>query len=266
MPPKHLVLLQAMFPGVLMLDIDQIASLMRYGRGHLYNLHCEGKLPFKVSRGVGNKILVSVVEMAAYLDKEMLSEYSPPPPQPAELVVKKRGRPRGATSKTSPTVYGFQSELRSAIYRVRATELLAGIRQGLSNSVLDGEETLSDGERLRQTVSRLSATVEIASNEFEAVHARLSHAESSDIPYAARQIPFFLSPDGLVAALPIELDGVEVAQQADYRVHWMTWSSALSLVWLDEAKRLAWLEKMAVVMPDLCKAVDSNRRSTLLGV
>ena len=90
MPPPHLALLQSQFPGVVMLDIDQIASLMRYGRGHLYNLHGAGKLPFQVNRGIGNKILVSIVELAAYLDKTMLSEYAPPVPQPPELVVKKR--------------------------------------------------------------------------------------------------------------------------------------------------------------------------------
>src|SRR3990167_4101744 len=213
MPSKHLVLLQAMFPGVLMLDIDQIASLTRYGRGHLYNLNYEGKLPFKVSRGSRNKILVSIIEFAAYLDKTSLSEYAPPVDQPPELIVKKPGRPRGSTSRASATVSSFQSELHAAIYRVQA---------------------------------------------------RLSNPESPDIPYEARQIPFFVSPEGLVVALVVdEFADHDASPVAIHQVRWMTWASALSLVWLDESKRLAWLEKMAIVAPSLYDTVDALRRDAL---
>ncbi|WP_157443423.1 hypothetical protein [Curvibacter lanceolatus] len=150
-----------------MLDIDQIASLTRYGRGHLYNLNYEGKLPFKVSRGPRNKILVSIIEFAAYLDKTSLSEYAPPVDQPPELIVKKPGRPRGATTRASATVSSFQSELHAAIYRVQARELLSGIGHRIAGERLDGDESMGCEEQMRKTLSRLSAAVEAASYEFE---------------------------------------------------------------------------------------------------
>ena len=49
MVPLHLPVLTSMFPGVAMLNLDQIASLTKYGKGHLYNLNSCDKLPFKVS-------------------------------------------------------------------------------------------------------------------------------------------------------------------------------------------------------------------------
>lgn len=267
MSSPHLVLLQSQFPGVMMLDIDQIASQLRYGRGHLYNLHCAGKLPFKVSRGIGNKLLVSVVEFAAYLDKTSLSEYAPPVDQPPKLIVKKRGRPRGSTSRASATVSSFQSELRSAIYRVQARELLSGIGHRIAGERIDGDESMGCEEQMRKTLSRLSAAVDGASYEFEQLHARLSNPESPDIPYEARQIPFFVSPEGLVVALVVdEFDDHDASPVAIRQVRWMTWASALSLVWLDESKRLAWLEKMATVVPALHATVDALRRSALRSI
>lgn len=264
MPPKHLVLLQAMFPGVMMLDIDQIASLTRYGRGHLYNLNYKGKLPFKVSRGSRNKILVSIIEFAAYLDKTSLSEYAPPVDQPPELIVKKPGRPRGSTARASATVSSFQSELHAAIYRVQARELLSGIGHRIAGERLDGDESMGCEEQMRKTLSRLSAAVEAASYEFEQLHARLSNPESPDIPYEARQIPFFVSPEGLVVALVVdEFADHDASPVAIHQVRWMTWASALSLVWHDESKRLAWLEKMAIVVPSLHDTVDALRRDAL---
>jgi hypothetical protein len=64
----------AKFPDVVMLDIDQIASLTRYSKGHIYNLASADKLPFKPARELGDRILVSIVEMADYLDSKMLSK------------------------------------------------------------------------------------------------------------------------------------------------------------------------------------------------
>jgi len=88
---------------------------------------------------------------------------------------------------------------------------------------------------MRKTLSRLSAAVEAASYEFEQLHARLSNPESPDIPYEARQIPFFVSPEGLVVALVVdEFDDHDASPVAIRQVRWMTWSSALSLVWLDD--------------------------------
>jgi len=117
MVPLHLPVLTSMFPGVAMLNLDQIASLTKYGKGHLYNLNSCDKLPFKVSRDIGGKILVSIVEMAAYMDKANLSE---PPVDTADSpkkVKKGPGRPRGST-KAKSELQAFQAELSAAIARV----------------------------------------------------------------------------------------------------------------------------------------------------
>lgn len=125
MVPLHLPVLTSMFPGVAMLSLDQIAVLTKYGKGHLYNLNSCDKLPFKVSRDIGGKILVSIVEMAAYMDKAMLSE---PPADSADSpkkVKKGPGRPRGST-KAKNDLHAFQMELNAAIARVGVDTGVAG--------------------------------------------------------------------------------------------------------------------------------------------
>jgi len=72
--PKHLPVLMAMFPGVVMLDVDQIASLTKYAKGTIDNLASFNRLPFKPARDLGERILVSIIELADYMDKTMLSD------------------------------------------------------------------------------------------------------------------------------------------------------------------------------------------------
>lgn len=125
MVPLHLPVLTSMFPGVVMLNLDQIASLTKYAKGHLYNLNSCDKLPFKVNRDIGGKILVSIVEMAAYMDKANLSE---PPADSADSpkkVKKGPGRPRGST-KAKSDLHAFQTELSAAIARVGVDAGFAG--------------------------------------------------------------------------------------------------------------------------------------------
>lgn len=125
MVPLHLPVLMGMFPGVAMLNLDQIASLTKYGKGHIYNLISTDKLPFKVSRDLGGKILVSIVEMAAYMDKAMLSEPHKDGNGAHEAVKRKPGRPRGST-KANSELHGFQMDLSAAIDRVGAIDGFAG--------------------------------------------------------------------------------------------------------------------------------------------
>lgn len=125
MVPLHLPVLTSMFPGEVMLNLDQIASLTKYGKGHIYNLNSTDKLPFKVNRDMGGKILVSIVEMAAYMDKAMLSE---PPADSADspkIAKKGPGRPRGST-KAKADLQAFKAELSAAIARVEAETGFAG--------------------------------------------------------------------------------------------------------------------------------------------
>ena len=126
MVPLHLPVLMAMFPGVAMLDVDQIASLTKYAKGHIYNLSSTDKLPFKPAKVLGDKILVSIVEMAAYMDKTMLSDSPSSAVAVPQVEKRKPGRPRG-TTKAQLVAHGFQSELRLAIDRFMASTGGTGI-------------------------------------------------------------------------------------------------------------------------------------------
>jgi len=251
-----------MFPGVLMLDIDQIASIMRYGRGHLYNLSCEGKLPFKVSRGVGNKILVSIVEMADYLDKTMLSEYDPAPPQ-TELVVKKRGRPRGSSNKTSSFTMGFQDELHQAVFRVRTKELFADLRIAFDAMELSGVDSLSCSRILSQHRMRLTNVAAEAERRFDVLNLTLGRKAVPDVPFLDREIPFFVSDRGLVLDVCVAVSNLDASTLAEFRVQWFTWPHGFALPWIAETNRLAWLHKMTQWSSDLPLAVAEYRRQAL---
>ena len=129
--PKHLPVLMAMFPGVVMLNIDQVATILQCARGHLYNLCSAKRLPFKLSRDVGNRFLISIVEMAAYMDKTMLSEGMPVAEtkvEPTASEKRKPGRPRGSTNKAkaqSQAQLAFQTELMGLLGIAQSTEIAA---------------------------------------------------------------------------------------------------------------------------------------------
>ena len=123
---KHLPVLMAMFPGMVMLDVSKVATLLHCAKGHLYNLCSANRLPFKLSRDVGNRFLISIVEMAAYMDKTMLSDGLPIAERELVVVAKRKpGRPRGTTSKAkSQALSAFQTELMRAL-RIQPTEIPA---------------------------------------------------------------------------------------------------------------------------------------------
>ena len=125
MVPLHLPVLMSMFPGASMLNIDQIALATKYSTGHLYNLNSVDKLPFKLSRGLGNKFFVSIVEMAAWMDNAMLSQ--PPADKASESKVakKKVGRPR-KSSKANGERQAFLEDLFAAIEKIQGVEGLPG--------------------------------------------------------------------------------------------------------------------------------------------
>ena len=122
---KHLPVLMAMFPGVVMLNVEQVATILHCAKGHLYNLCSANRLPFKLSRDVGNRFLISIVEMAAYMDKTMLSDGMPvAESEPVVVAKRKPGRPRGSTSKAkSQAVTAFQAELMGALGIKESTEI-----------------------------------------------------------------------------------------------------------------------------------------------
>jgi len=112
--PRHLPVLTAMFPGVLMLDVEQVAKVLDCAKGHLYNLCSKGRLPFKLAQGEGKRFRVSIIELADYMDKTMLTDQPKPgasSPVPVE-VKRKPGRPRGSTKAST---LAFQQSLMIAL-------------------------------------------------------------------------------------------------------------------------------------------------------
>ena len=107
----------------MLLDIDQIATLTKYSKDHICNLVSAKKLPFKFVTSLGDKILISVIEMADYLDSKLLS-HTDEEPNPVPVEVKKKiRRPRG-TTKANLEIRCFQSDLRTAIYKQETQGIL----------------------------------------------------------------------------------------------------------------------------------------------
>jgi len=101
---QHLPILQGMFPNKVLLGPEEIATVLDISTNHVYNLSSSGKLGFKLA-GITNRVQVSIVELARYLDEKTVKAAEPvampePPPIPVpQLIKKKVGRPRGQWQK-----------------------------------------------------------------------------------------------------------------------------------------------------------------------
>jgi hypothetical protein len=68
---EHLKILRSVFPKQVMLDVNDIAKCLNVTAGTIYNLNSTGQLPFKCRIGISNRLQVSIVELARYLDEEL---------------------------------------------------------------------------------------------------------------------------------------------------------------------------------------------------
>lgn len=167
---RHLPLLQAMFPGKIMLDVDEIASLTTFSKGHIYNLASAKKLPFKIASDLGDRILVSIIEMADYMDAKLLTkaQENAAPEQGAAPAKRKVGRPRG-TTKATLQVRCFQAQLRSAIYQHEFLRILTDLRQESEAVQLPSNDALSCQERMNTVKRSMLDKIAKAESGFEAV-------------------------------------------------------------------------------------------------
>lgn len=153
---KHLPLLREMFPGEIMLGVEQIAKCLKFSKGHIYNLSSAKKLPFKVQDSSG-LVRVSIVELANYMDQSLLSV---PPANDAKATPipakRGRGRPRGSTTKRLGDLSkaAFQASLRAEILAIEAQELMINLR-AMVNAELDAAEA---GDR-RLTLNAIQASL-----------------------------------------------------------------------------------------------------------
>lgn len=122
-----------MFPSKILLDVDDIASLLHVSKKHIYNLSSAKKLPFRLI-DTTDKILVSIVEIANYLDKQ-IAPAKKDALKDAVIVQKKRGRPRGAG--LAKITLAFQSALSIAIIKEEARTALSSFFDGVDE--IEGE-------------------------------------------------------------------------------------------------------------------------------
>jgi hypothetical protein len=129
----HLDVLMSIFPGKIFLDVDDIAKCLGQSKGHIYNLSSAKKLPFQLEWGLGDKVQVSIVEMAKYLDSKLqiqpVKEEKLKLVNPVIVAPKKVGRPRGIT-KTKIQL-AFQTSLSMAIMKAEISQTFSIFREEL---------------------------------------------------------------------------------------------------------------------------------------
>lgn len=131
-----------MFPNKIMLDVDDIAKALSHSKGHIYNL-CSPKmikktgksLPFKLD-GNSDRILVSIVEIANYMDKDLLTKTEKQEvekPSVPSMIVKpkpKRGRPIGS-GRVSRLEAQFKQELSIAVVRYEFEQVILKVQEDI---------------------------------------------------------------------------------------------------------------------------------------
>lgn len=128
MASRHLPLLNQMYPGTLLLDVDQIAGCISFSPGSIYNLLTDSKFPFKIKK-LGGKRCASVIEVADYLDSFLTSTDVYLASKADSVVAAKKngpGRPRGST-KARAEVQIFQAQLRASLCVAESTKALHAV-------------------------------------------------------------------------------------------------------------------------------------------
>ena len=159
----HLPVLQSMFPGKLMLDVEDIAKCLKVSKGHIYNLVHREKLPLSLrnNHGLGDKVLVSIGQMARYLDGTLWDSPPPVESKPGFERARKVGRPRGST-KANLELQLFQSELKGAILRFELGKVFSELREAVNSAIPSNASSVADhGSDVEALV--LKAQVDISS-------------------------------------------------------------------------------------------------------
>lgn len=130
---SHLPVLMSMFPGKTFLDVDDIAKCMSVSKAHIYRLSSKNELKVRTAEG-SDRLLVSIVEMANYLDSQ-LSDFGvekkeqpkveEPPPVHTLIVRAKSGRRKTSLKQQM----SFQSQLSLAIMRVEVENSLSELQK-----------------------------------------------------------------------------------------------------------------------------------------
>lgn len=120
-----------MFPKKLVLNINEIATLIDTTPDSIYSMIRDATLPFKLL-GTTRKIQVLVVEIANYLDGKYEKKNNHDQVVTTGIIVpKKVGRPRGSGRKVSPLLASFQTQLAFAISQYKATSIIRDLEAEL---------------------------------------------------------------------------------------------------------------------------------------
>lgn len=150
---SSLALLQQLYPGKVVLSVEEIARCLNLSRDHIYRLASADKLPFPLLKGLGDKIQVSVVALANYLDgppvEPQKAEPAPSATPSTTTLKPKTGRPRGALTQR---VAAFQSSLKVELLRVEWEDAFTELQEQVSKlSLIEGkascEEKFSHAKR-----------------------------------------------------------------------------------------------------------------------
>lgn len=145
----HLQVLMSIFPGKIFLDVDDIAKCLGQSKGHIYNLSSAKKLPFQLEWGLGDKIQVSIVEMAKYLDSKLEPKKEELPAAltlPIIVEKKKLGRPRGP--RTTKIQLAFQAQLQVAIIKYEFRSIMSQAEEAISDIEFDTSEDRACMEKI----------------------------------------------------------------------------------------------------------------------
>lgn len=132
---SHLPVLVAMYPGKVFLTVEDIARLLNLSKGHIYNLSSAKRLPFKLDDH-SDKIQVSIVAMAKYLDSKIEEPKVKEENSPVPDLIKKRGRPRGA----SRVQMAFQAQLSLATLKFEVATVFGELRAEVEEFALAEDE------------------------------------------------------------------------------------------------------------------------------
>jgi hypothetical protein len=141
MMSDHLQVLMSIFPGKIFLDVEDIAKCLGQSKGHIYNLSSAKKLPFQLEWGLGDKIQVSIVEMAKYLDSKLepkKEEVFPALASPVYIEKKKVGRPRGP--RATKIQLAFQAQLQVAVIKQEFRFIMSEAQGAINDIEFDATE------------------------------------------------------------------------------------------------------------------------------
>lgn len=147
-----------MFPEKLFLNVEDIAKLLQVSKGHIYNLSSAKKLPFDIAPH-SDKVLVSIVAMAKYLDSTLSVKEEPKEevvhqPSVPELIKRKPGRPKKAT--ISKRQMAFQSSLQMAIMKEEVSIVFNEMQQKIDELTYPDDEQVACSTKFKEAKDEFS--------------------------------------------------------------------------------------------------------------